>query len=112
MATAQKSRLFRLFPHAQPKPFTTQRGPSYNVSAASFVDVPEHDARPMAASGWMIACEVGATAARPTPGPASDLAGFSVEIPSGYKFYDTTLAKMIIWNASRGIWVDQTNTAV
>lgn len=78
----------------------TVQGPSgttHNGTSSVFVDAELHDARILAANGWISVCndlngQVGATTARPTSG-----------LYPGLQFMDTTLGFIVTYNGAN--WV-------
>lgn len=76
----------------------TVNGRLYSCAAASFIDVPDHDAYIMETNGWTIVAHagVGTTAGRPTTG-----------LVSGKTFFDSTLDYIIKWTGNS--WVNPSN---
>ena len=87
----------RLLPPGPASPATiTVNGRFYSCAIGATIDAPDQDAYLMMANGWIAAAPVaggeGATSGRPgNPMP-------------GQSFYDTTLAKGIIFDG--GSWID------
>lgn len=75
----------------------TVNGRLYTCAAASFIDVPDHDASIMETNGWTIAAHggVGATAARPATPQKNQL------------FFDSTLGYSIKWTGKS--WINPAN---
>jgi hypothetical protein len=71
-------------------------GRSYSGTPGNAVDIPDSDAAVLAANGWVIVAPSGPTSARPTPSALSApyIAGIST------KFYDTTIAAMIVFDGA------------
>lgn len=111
MATAARSRTFRMFPPAGRTTFTTQRGQKLDATTAGYVDAVTQDAEALQHAGWTRVVEVGPTANRPLPGASSDIPGHIVTVRSGYPYLDTTLGSVVFYSAAKGAWVDQSHTA-
>jgi hypothetical protein len=75
---------------------TTVNGRAYSAAAGSVKDVPDFDAGPLEANGWVRVSDgqVGATAARPVL--------TSARKDVGTQFHDTTLGYNIIWDGK--VW--------
>jgi hypothetical protein len=112
MATAVRSRTFRMFPPSGHTTFQTQRGQILDGTANGYVDAVVQDAEALANAGWTRVIEIGTTASRPVPGPSSDLPGLSVSLVPGYAYYDSTLAAVVFWSASKQVWVSIAHSAV
>lgn len=91
------------------QPTTPANGRSYPTNVA-YTDVNNCDADVLLVNGWdCLAQSVGPTSSRPALTPPGTPGGdWSGVISSGWRHYDTTLSKMVIW-ASDGTWRDPAN---
>lgn len=87
-------------------------GTRYQVAVGTPVDMPPGDAEFLSTNGWFPAAsgggrgspemaQVGPTSARPVA-----KLGTSVPLDAGTHYVDTTLAKVIVWDAASGVWRD------
>lgn len=111
MATAARSRTYRMFPPAGHPVFMTQRGHALDATVNGYVDALVQDADALQRAGWTRVMEVGTTASRPVPGPAADLPGHTVILSPGQPYYDTTLSAVVFWSAAKATWVNFAHAA-
>lgn len=112
MASAARTRVFRMFPPLGHTVFTTQRGQVLDGTANGYVDALTQDAEALQHAGWTRVAEIGTTANRPVPGQSSDNPGQAITIPAGYVYYDTTLSAMVMFSASKQAFVSIAHVAV